>query len=48
MEAALEKGKFGRTKAYELINDSKIVACKIDHNQCRRRQHRRLSRVETD
>ena len=31
MEAALEKGKFGRTKAYELINDGKIVAYKMDH-----------------
>jgi len=30
MEAALEKGKFGRTKAYQLINDGKIVAYKMD------------------
>jgi hypothetical protein len=30
MEAALEKGKFGRPKAYQLINDGKIVAYKMD------------------
>jgi hypothetical protein len=31
MKEALEKGRFKRTKAYELINDGKIIAYKDGH-----------------
>ncbi len=31
MKAALAKGGFKRTKAYELINDGKIIAYKMGH-----------------
>jgi hypothetical protein len=31
MKAALEKGGFKRTKAYELINKGKIIAYKMGH-----------------
>lgn len=31
MKSALKKGGFGRTKAYELINEGKIIAYKMGH-----------------
>jgi hypothetical protein len=31
LKAALEKGGFKRTKAYELINEGKIIAYKMGH-----------------